>query len=203
MRLTVNGDGRFVLVSSYEEREVPKRAGFRWDPQRRQWWTDRPETAARLAQHADESCKAALVTIQARQEASVAASRATDADVDIPCPEGLAYLPFQRAGIAFAAARAATLMGDEMELGRLVAIAETLTPHRIGAIHAALRCLAAVCDGARDLDGAGFSKIDARIGRELALCPALTPRQAALGLQLVTKYHRQLPADLLALAKDE
>ena len=30
------------------------------------------------------------------------ASRAEDADIDIPCPEGLAYLPYQRAGIAAA-----------------------------------------------------------------------------------------------------
>lgn len=29
-------------------------------------------------------------------------SRATDADVQIPCPEGLAYLPYQKAGIVFA-----------------------------------------------------------------------------------------------------
>lgn len=52
--------------------------------------------------------------------ASREASRATDAEIDVPAPEGLAYLPFQRAGIAFAFARPATLIGDEMGLGKTI-----------------------------------------------------------------------------------
>ena len=36
----------------------------------------------------------------AKENAAVEASKATDADVVIPCPDGLAYMPFQRAGIA-------------------------------------------------------------------------------------------------------
>lgn len=35
------------------------------------------------------------------QNQAIAASRATDADVDIPRPDGLEYMPFQRAGILF------------------------------------------------------------------------------------------------------
>lgn len=38
-------------------------------------------------------------------EERIEASRATDAAVEIPCPEGLAYMPFQRAGIAYAIAK--------------------------------------------------------------------------------------------------
>jgi SWI/SNF-related matrix-associated actin-dependent regulator 1 of chromatin subfamily A len=54
--------------------------------------------------------------------ASLAASRAEDApaDLDIPCPEGLSYLPFQRGGIAYALSRRGTLFGDEMGLGKTV-----------------------------------------------------------------------------------
>jgi hypothetical protein len=36
------------------------------------------------------------------RDAAVEASRATDAAVEIPAPDGLAYMPFQKAGIAFA-----------------------------------------------------------------------------------------------------
>jgi SWI/SNF-related matrix-associated actin-dependent regulator 1 of chromatin subfamily A len=53
-------------------------------------------------------------------ETAIEASRAVDADVQIPVPEGLAYLPFQRAGIAYALARRGTLFGDEMGLGKTV-----------------------------------------------------------------------------------
>tara|TARA_R110000744_G_scaffold305007_1_gene413354 strand:- start:6428 stop:8392 length:1965 start_codon:yes stop_codon:yes gene_type:complete len=56
----------------------------------------------------------------AEVEAAVEASRATDATIDIPSPDGLEYLPFQRAGIAYALGRDATLFGDEMGLGKTI-----------------------------------------------------------------------------------
>jgi len=57
---------------------------------------------------------------QAEVEARVEASRATDSVIDIPSPDGLEYLPFQRAGIAYALGRDATLFGDEMGLGKTI-----------------------------------------------------------------------------------
>lgn len=49
-----------------------------------------------------------------------AMSRAVDAQVNIPVPDGLAYLGYQRAGIAFAYGKQATLFGDEMGLGKTI-----------------------------------------------------------------------------------
>lgn len=63
------------------------------------------------------------------------------------------------------------------------------TPERV---HAALRYLAGVCDGAHAKDDAGFNRLDTAIGKRLASLPFLTPRQVALGLRLVRKYRRQL-----------
>jgi len=53
------------------------------------------------------------------------ASRATSADVDVPSPPGLSYLPFQRAGIAYVlnaleAGKRGVLIADEMGLGKTV-----------------------------------------------------------------------------------
>ena len=56
----------------------------------------------------------------AEVEATVEASRATDATIDIPSPDGMEYLPFQRAGIAYALGRESTLFGDEMGLGKTI-----------------------------------------------------------------------------------
>jgi len=53
-------------------------------------------------------------------EATRAASRAEDADIDIPRPHGLDYMAFQRGGIAFALQREGTLIGDEMGLGKTI-----------------------------------------------------------------------------------
>lgn len=54
-------------------------------------------------------------------QAAVAESAAVDApDVDLPCPEGLEYLGYQRAGIAYALAKGSCLIADEMGLGKTV-----------------------------------------------------------------------------------
>ena len=56
----------------------------------------------------------------AKETAAVEASRATDADVTIPCPDGLAFLPFQKAGVKFMSERQATLLCDSVGLGKTV-----------------------------------------------------------------------------------
>ena len=83
---------------------------------------------------------------------------------------------------------------------KIAAEAEGLTEVQVAAIHEGLQMLAGMCDGARLLDGAGFSKVDTRIGHALAECAVLSRRQAALGRHLLVKYRRQLPAELLAQA---
>lgn len=56
---------------------------------------------------------------EARAEA-VTASRAKDSDIQIPAPDGLEYLGYQRAGIAYAMNRQGTLIADEMGLGKTI-----------------------------------------------------------------------------------
>ena len=53
------------------------------------------------------------------------------------------------------------------------------------------------CDGARALDGTGFNRMDAYLGRQLSMCVELTPRQAALGRRILSKYRRQLGDEML------
>jgi SNF2 family DNA or RNA helicase len=100
--------GRYVarFPFSYETKDLVKAAGFRFDGMQRVWFTTDPGVAAKF----DPAAGAALV----------ASSRATDAEIDIPAPAGLGYLPYQRAGIAYAQARRDTLIGDEMGLGKTV-----------------------------------------------------------------------------------
>jgi SWI/SNF-related matrix-associated actin-dependent regulator 1 of chromatin subfamily A len=54
------------------------------------------------------------------QQAAIAASCAANSDIEVPSPPNLEYLPFQRAGIAFANSRPATLFADEMGLGKTI-----------------------------------------------------------------------------------
>jgi hypothetical protein len=111
-------DGKFVWRGTPAERHLPKNAGMRWDPERAYWWTTDPMAAAVLFNFADATAKARIEDAVAARKASIALSRATDAETDIPVPEGLSLLPFQRAGVAYALGRKATLIGDEMGLGK-------------------------------------------------------------------------------------
>lgn len=47
-------------------------------------------------------------------------SKAMDADYPVPSPAGLEYLPYQRAGIRFAANKRGVLLADEMGLGKTI-----------------------------------------------------------------------------------
>jgi SWI/SNF-related matrix-associated actin-dependent regulator 1 of chromatin subfamily A len=111
-------DGRFVWRGTPAERHLPKAAGLCWDPDGTCWWTTDPMAAAKLANFADAATKAAIDDAIAARSESLALSRASDADVDVPVPDGLALLPFQRAGVAYALGRKAALIADEMGLGK-------------------------------------------------------------------------------------
>jgi len=82
----------------------------------------------------------------------------------------------------------------------VTALGGTLQAETIGAIHECLRILAGCCDHACRIDSAGFNKMDAEFGHSLANTHALSPKQAASGQNLIRKYHRQLPADILRAA---
>lgn len=58
--------------------------------------------------------------IKTQRDESVAQSKATSAEIELPHPEGLDYMPFQKAGIRFALGRKGVLFGDEMGLGKTI-----------------------------------------------------------------------------------
>ena len=123
--------GIFVLTIAYEDREFAKRNGFRWDPGNKEraikacWYTFDERYALRLLDYADEDTRRHLRPHVVDEDA-VEASRATDAEIEVPCPPGLAYMPFQRAGIAYALmkfsqnAAGGVLFAHEMGLGKTV-----------------------------------------------------------------------------------
>lgn len=91
-----------------------KFSGFRWDPDRKVWWTQNKTLGERFSRPG-----AVEEAMRQAQEAS-ALSRSASADIEVPAPPGLSYLPFQRAGIAYALTRSNCLIADEMGLGKTV-----------------------------------------------------------------------------------
>jgi len=58
-------------------------------------------------------------TVQS-QEKTIQQSLASDADIDIPAPEGLEYKPFQKAGVQYMLNHEHTLLADDMGLGKTI-----------------------------------------------------------------------------------
>lgn len=72
------------------------------------------------------------------------------------------------------------------------------------ACRASLRLLAGVCDGALMKDGAGFNKMDTRMGKTLAartMDRDLTDGEVHLCKRMLPKYHRQIGEDLVKAIK--
>ena len=122
MAVTLVHDGKRYVAKTDgpQDRFGPKAAGFRWSPDEKVWWTSFDDNALKLRDVADEMTAARLEGIAQERQAALEASRATDADIDIPVPDGLEYMPFQKAGIAYAQGRDGVLIADEMGLGKTI-----------------------------------------------------------------------------------
>lgn len=130
-------NGVFWVESTFSEKDDVKAAGFRWHRTPgnclgacaackadigKKWWTNVNANALKLMMVADQP---ALEALRETQQ-TIAESRANDvADIidfkrGVPSPEGLDYLPYQRAGISYGLERPAVLIGDEMGLGKTI-----------------------------------------------------------------------------------
>lgn len=122
MRIKQVGDA-FHACDSYAYKDELKSAGWRWSPSTKTWTTT---DARRVLPFADafpggaERLSELVLAVAEATTETVALSRASDAVSPVEPPPGLAFLPFQRAGIAYASSRAGTLVADEPGLGKTV-----------------------------------------------------------------------------------
>jgi len=124
----------WVALSRFEEKDIAKEAGFKWNPESRVWWTSSPEVALKLVSFADTETEQSIDDVLNAKKESVVASHAGNIDADFPHPEGLDYLPFQKAGIAYAVKRPNTLFADEMGLGKTIeaiGVINSTSPKRV------------------------------------------------------------------------
>ncbi len=105
----------------------------------------------------------AVCTAEGKALASkVEESRAVDADIAIPCPDGRDFYGYQKAGIAYALQRRGTLIADEMGVGK--------TAQAIGVINAtpAIRTVLVVCPASLKLNWRNEFRMWGT--REMAMC---------------------------------
>ena len=134
MKLTKIGD-MYIALSTFQEKDIAKSAGFRFHSYKScfykhcdlcsqqfiGWWTKESDKAAHLSRYADnEELKNTLTKLLIKKNDTLIASRATNFNGNFSCPEGLAYLPFQQAGIVYAQDRDRVLIADQMGLGKTI-----------------------------------------------------------------------------------
>lgn len=124
---------KWIYRSLPEDRELAKAAGFRFAPDKRLWYS-RDDVAALsvasaivtyLRQRGDAPeellrHEEIVAELSAARDEALAASKADDAEIEVPAPEGCEYLGYQRAGVAFALSHPRCIIGDEMGLGKTI-----------------------------------------------------------------------------------
>jgi len=110
----------FVWRGEYEERHIPKGAGFLWDPYDKVWWTRIPSVAAKLRKYMDE---AAIRALEGEGSPFTSQNQGPSLpEVSIVYPEGLSPFPYQVEGAKFLLQKTGALLADEMGLGKTVQV---------------------------------------------------------------------------------
>lgn len=97
-----------------------RRNGWTWNKVRKGWETPDVEKVRPLYKHAVGAAKEHLDNAENIRLAAVEASWAEDTSTEFPSPEGLTYMPFQKAGIEYAIKRDKTLIADPPGLGKTI-----------------------------------------------------------------------------------
>ena len=117
----------FFIISKYDEKDIIKQNGFRWNPTIRRWETTDTKKVESLISILDpnkdsvsEKVKMGLKNIKEKKQEILEKSMSANSDIDVPVPDGLHYLPFQKAGIEFISKQKNVLIADEMGLGKTI-----------------------------------------------------------------------------------
>lgn len=117
MHLTHTGR-RFEVICRFGDgaHDRAQKAGFKYSEASRKWYTGSSEIARAFLLEADQAARQVL---QYHLD-QIASSHAGNALIDIPRPDGLDFLPFQRAGIAYSVGKEGILNADEPGLGKTI-----------------------------------------------------------------------------------
>lgn len=119
MEIIAEGD-LFIAKIKFEQREIFRKAGWSFHPRLKKWTTKEVHRAADFWEFASGSARHRIDAYRSGEGAVLAASWATDSDIEIPAPQSLEYLPFQRAGVAYAIAKKDCLIADPPGLGKTI-----------------------------------------------------------------------------------
>ena len=114
----------YILDVSFSEKDIARQNGFTFSgtksPQyipQNVWYTRDLSIAKIFHSVAEDDMKVLIDDFENKIKES---SLVDKTDIDIPVPNGLSYLNYQRSGIAYAMNRKHTIIADEMGLGKSI-----------------------------------------------------------------------------------
>jgi len=99
---------------------MAKKAGFAYDRKLREWVTPYAHVAKKVSSFGCLETQVWLSKKEAIEKERELKSFSLFSKIDIPVPEGLAYMPFQLAGIEYLLDRPNNLLADEQGLGKSI-----------------------------------------------------------------------------------
>lgn len=130
--ITKTRSGKLLIEFPYHPEvvaAVKKIPGRQWDMKKKVWTAPLNILAVELADSfdfaIDDSLRAEIIASVAQEAELLAKSNAVDADVEVPTLSGT-LMPYQRAGVAYAAKVGRCLIADQMGLGKTVEAIATL-----------------------------------------------------------------------------
>jgi SNF2 family DNA or RNA helicase len=121
-----NETKKFFCISSFAEKDIPKSAGFKWNPKDKQWQTGDISVAEKLSTYFTDSTRQQIKELKCDFSKTEELSSALSSDISVPCPDGLSYMPFQKAGIEFVLNKKNVLLGDDQGTGKTIMSIGTL-----------------------------------------------------------------------------
>jgi SWI/SNF-related matrix-associated actin-dependent regulator 1 of chromatin subfamily A len=128
-------ENRFEVVASFADRVIPKSAGFRFDWEKKVWYTEDWRVAKVLKRIADDDALRIIDSNQAVEDALIDASKAsTPSSSQLIHPDGVNLYDFQAAGVEYALRVQDVLIADQPGLGKTcqaITICNTLRAKKV------------------------------------------------------------------------
>lgn len=113
-------DNYYIFNCSFKQKDAAKSGGFWWHRDLQKWVTKDVEVAHKAKNYASGNVLQKIEEGYAEKIKNIEDSRKVSADIEIPSNNGLEYLPFQKAGIAYSLGKENVIIADEMGLGKTI-----------------------------------------------------------------------------------
>ena len=119
--MTITFDkGRFIARSIFDENELLRQTGFKWDTDSKRWTTTDHLIAEKLLTHCDNTAIFQIKFLKEGMQKAVLQSASSQGvgNFSIYHPKDIKPFPYQIAGVEYMLPRPAVILADEMGLGK-------------------------------------------------------------------------------------